>query len=883
MITAASTDHYAKREAGSKGYDLYLLTREGFPVPEWVVLEAKVFRLFRNLTGISSKIQEILKPIPQVAIEKQVRLIREAERVIRNLIIQTPLPREIDAEVRNAYSSIQGKNIAIRPSVLGESPQSFPGIGFLEKFLFICSEEEAFLKLKECWASVYSAQSLLDRLRKRGDLKVEPQLAVVFQEMVASEKSGIAYTCEIREGDPTRITVHSILGIEKKFRSKLSDGDFFLLDKETGQLLEERIGQKNKTMNSSELRQLAEICRSVEKFYQFPQDIEWGWKEGRFFIFQTRPVSSQIKDKQGHLGIWDDSASVEGYSGVSSPLTFSVARHLAHSFYSKLSEVLVIPRSEVRRLEPFLRNLLGIFQGRIFSNLMSEYKATWILPGFKWNRRFFEDQMGIDAELPIDLLKWVQPSGWRARFYSRLWRLFAGVRFVFFSFSMQTKMDEFFIQFAELDQHYRQREYSRIPADQTYELWKEFEAKVFENWKAPILNETLSRIYFGILSGLTRVWLGPLGNAWQNQLFCGDLGADSGKIVRELVQLAGQIKRNPSLGDLIIQAPAEDCMEKVMQSPYDPFKKQIEQFLQNYGSRSTQDRKFEKRDFYSDPSFIYSVLKNYLKAGQTDLSFIEFKQKKIRTEAEQAVASKLSKESLWGWKNAVYFYWVEKVRRSLVDRENAHFCLSRFHSVLRKMFLGIGKEFSSRKMLEFPEDIFFLEMEEVAGALEGTLSVSNLMVWVEVRKREYSAFSSDQLPTRLMTRGPVYSMRQFQSEQRDLQNTPYLKGWGVFPGCVEGRIKLMRPEDQDFEVQPDEILVLLNPDPGWSPLFPLASALLIERGGTLSHSAVLARQSGLPTVVGVKDLTARLKSGMRVRVHGDLGLIEILSSSQEEN
>ena len=195
------------------------------------------------------------------------------------------------------------------------------------------------------------------------------------------------------------------------------------------------------------------------------------------------------------------------------------------------------------------------------------------------------------------------------------------------------------------------------------------------------------------------------------------------------------------------------------------------------------------------------------------------------------------------------------------------------------MFYGCGREFALRGIIDTAEDIFYITLQELLGAHEGVLPCQNLRALVETRKAEYAKYADIEPAPRFMTRGLVYwrNVHTVPEETVDNSDLPEgtLKGTGCCPGIIEGVVRVIKDPSDDMRLQ-GEILVTLRTDPGWIPLYPALSGLLVERGGLLSHSAIVAREMGLPTIVGIAGLTQKLKSGMRVRFNGQTGHIQIL-------
>ena len=195
------------------------------------------------------------------------------------------------------------------------------------------------------------------------------------------------------------------------------------------------------------------------------------------------------------------------------------------------------------------------------------------------------------------------------------------------------------------------------------------------------------------------------------------------------------------------------------------------------------------------------------------------------------------------------------------------------------MFNGIGNDFAARGILQQSEDIFFITLEELNGAMTAHLTGQDLKALVRQRKTEYAAYDTVEPASRFITHGPVYWQNTHGAEEEsaaeldEITNT--VQGLGCCPGVVEGVVKCVQSPRDDLDLN-GEILFAPRTDPGWIPLYPSLSGLLVERGGLLSHSAIVAREMGLPTVVGLKGLGRRLRTGMRVRLNGRSGRVEIL-------
>ena len=911
LITPKSTESYARREAGGKGLNLFLLARQGLPVPNWVVAGASYFKAFCEANNLNERISAALQKAHDVKAGSKV--FGQVAAEIHGLIVSSPLSKELEESLRAGYATLTaplGSSplgnlplIAVRSSALDEDSARHSFAGQLSSFLYVASADEMLRCVKECWASGFSERGLSYR-HTNGLLNVTSvSVAVVLQVMVDSEISGVMFTCDPLSADPEKIVINSVYGIGEGLVSGHLDADTFVLQKQTSNKISETLASKNTrfardsaqasgvvevsnppawadvpSLDTAQLNTLGDLARKIERFYCFPQDVEWGFSKGQFFILQSRPVTTDVRQHEGFLNVWDNSNIVESYGGITLPLTFTFAHFVYHSVYVQLCEVLLVPKKEIDAMDHFLQNMLGTFYGRVYYNILNWYKLTSVLPGYKHNRSFMETMMGTQHQLADEIAERVKLD-YGTTFVAKIRRFISGVKFFYFHLTAQRVVDNFLAFFNTQYKIYSAIDYSRMSASDVYQSFKKVELVFLNQWKAPIINDYLCMVHFGILKKLTEKWLANLGPMISNDLLCGDGNLESAEPTRVLIRIAALVSNNPELRHLIETVPAEDCLEALAHSSHAEFRSRVLRYTELYGHRCMSEMKLEQRDLHMDPSFLFVCLKNYMRSGQVDLHAYEAREQEIRQGAEKLVAQNLS-----GIRKIVYAWSLKHARRAVRNRENTRFCRTRVYGIVRRMFYAMGHEFTLRGLMEKPEDVFYLTLPEVRGMFDAVLPCQNVTALIELRKKEFEAYKTMEPAPRFMTRGITYwNNYHFPVEEQvvdlDLPEN-CMKGMGCCPGIVEGIVKVVLEPGDNMELK-GEILVTMRTDPGWIPLYPSISGLLVERGGLLSHSAIVAREMGLPTVVSVPGLVKRLKSGMRVRLNGQSGVIEILSDLPE--
>ena len=884
-----STFNFSERFAGGKGHQLYLLKKNKLPVPDFFVLG-------HNLFSETLKAAEREELFIQTFQSSELSA-KEKEQWFEKEIMALEFNDTFEAQFDRAYAPFKEKLVSVRSSAADEDGSAHSFAGMLSSYLYQKGKDAIFDSVKRCWASGFSERSLVYR-RENNLMSELPRVAVVIQEMIDPDTSGVLFTGDPIKGSNQRMLVNAVFGVGEGLVSGLLEGDTFVLDWVTGDVLEETLVTKSEFLTSglqgvqkkeilskekqeaaclskAQLKALAIAGQKIESFTHGAQDIEWAFKDGELYILQTRPVTSNIPRREGLLYIWDNSNIVESYGGLTLPLTFGFAHYVYHQVYVQFCEVLMVPAKQIKSMNFFLKDMLGLFYGRVYYNLLNWYKLTSILPGYKYNRKFMETMMGTHHTLADEIAERVRPPAYQKTFMAKVRKVFTGGKFLWYHFTIQSFVDNFLKYFYSVYNVYRRTDYAQMDANSIYADYQDLEQKLLWKWHAPIINDFLCMVHFGIFRGITQKWLSKLGDNFPNELLAGDGKLESALPTKELIAMAGEFTKKTDLTEMLLETPNELLMEKLHQSPHQAEYAKIQDYIDRYGFRCMSEMKLEQKDLSMDSSLFFAFLKNLIHNQQTDLEIYERRERELRANAEALLEKNLS-----GLKKLVYKWSLKNARLAVRNRENTRFCRTRIYGVVRKMFFAIGKDFVRLGVLKKSEDIFYLQLAELKGALEGTNTVQNLAALVELRRAEYASYESQEPDSRLVTRGPVYYKNQHWSapELPDLKDFPDadLIGLGCCPGVIEGPVKVIMGPEDDLTLK-GEILVTMRTDPGWIPLYPSAKALLVERGGLLSHSAIVAREMGLPTIVGIKGLTKTLKTGMRIRMDGTLGTITIIS------
>ncbi len=916
----------ARGAIGGKAENLWVMTRQGFPVPPWFVVTTAAYKEAIAGAAAGAAIRKAVQDADLKGRDAKKAAAGVAERA-RAAVAAAEIPaaakKEILEEYRRRFGG-PGDLVAVRSSAIGEDAEGASFAGQHDTCLFVRGEESLLRAIKKCWASAFTERSLAYRTEKGID-PARSEVAVVVQLMVFGDVSGVLFTANPNNGRRDEVLVNAVYGIGEGLVSGAYDADAFtvrrgsgwlktelaekpkriVFDRERGEgTVEEDVPEADRAracLTADQAREIAALGERCERHYGRPQDMEFAIAGGRIWLLQTRPITAIADDvgelsdvgfeppagtadairrlAQGRETIWDNSNIVESYSGVTTPLTFSFASQAYYYVYLQFCEVIGVPLDEIRKNEQVLRNMIGLVKGRVYYNLRNWYRLISFLPGYTYNRDFMAAMMGLKETADtgdrtkdltafdkylVELPKMLYRGGLLGRQFYRI----------------DAWVDEFFATFKRVYGEYRDRDFDAMSVDDLVATYRELEARLLWAWKAPIINDFAAMIYYGVLRRLVGRWIDPdPRSAIQNDLLCGEGGIESTEPTKRMMALAIDARKAPSVAKVLLGTSDERCLAAIdAAAGEDPdvaaWRERLKDLLVRFGDRCMNELKLESATLAEEPKFLFSVIKNYMRQKDLDPEAMERREKEIRTKAEGVIAQKLRLSPV---KLATFRHVVENARKAVKNRENMRFSRTRIFGVVRRLFRAIGRQLAAAGLLAASEDIFYLELQEILSLSEGRLTCWDLRGQVDLRRRQFDRWRREPVDDRFSTRGTYMAGQSYRNEAAAAaasSDPNVLRGVGCCPGKVKNKVRVIRSPDDDMGLN-GEILVAERTDPGWVPLYPSACGLLIERGSILSHSAIVARELGVPCIVGVRDLTRRLKDGQVVEMDGGEGTVRL--------
>jgi pyruvate,water dikinase len=860
---------------GGKARALAELPQAELQVPAWFVILPEAF--YASLTPEQSA---------------GLRSAESAEAI--RAVVDTVLPSMAVAnKLEQAVAAIAGRGeLAVRSSALGEDSAEHSFAGQLESFLFVAPSQISEY-VARVWRSGFG-----DRLiayRKEAGLPLAPRPpAVLVQRVIEGEASGVAFSADPVSGRRGIAVVAAVPGLASALVSGATNGDTWRVD-QRGRIVEANIAVKQiahrrdpyapdgiaivalnaqaatqPVLQEQQVVEIAELARQAGHFFGRPQDIEWTMSEGRLYLLQSRPITGLAAkvDPDGVRAIWDNSNIAESYGGITTPLTFSFARRAYEHVYRQFYRLMWIDRDRIEALNNLFCCMLGLVRGRVYYNILTWYRLVALLPGYSANRKFLDEMLGVRETLAAETAAALRPrTGERIKDGFRLMMTMA--RLVVAYIGINRRIERFY---GRVNQTLgtRRPDLSRLRIEELTDYYREIEQRLLTHWDAPVVNDLATMIFFGVLRRLVKAWIEDPQGTLQNDLLCAERGMISKEPAERVRRMAEIAAGTPEKVELLCHGKLSAIRNQLHSA--EALAREFHDYLEKFGDRCMEELKLESSTLFDDPlpllRSVGQLAASIRKRGEALESDTEAQ---LRHAAEARVKQALAAHPI---KRLVFGSILAAARARVRDRENLRFERTRVFGRARLIAIEIGKRLAALNRLGDPRDVFFLEVDEMLAFVEGRATTTDLKELVALRKCEFDRYRSEPPPAdRFETRGVVYVGNTCQVEGAYLPPMgESLKGVGCCAGIVRGPVRIIC-DPRRAAVASGEIIVAQRTDPGWVMIFPAAAGLLVEHGSLLSHSAIVAREMGLPAVVALDGLTDWLKDGDWVEMDGGTGIV----------
>jgi len=852
-----------RAQVGSKALNLAEIRRVGFAVPNGFCVSAAVYQDHMADHNLHAAV-ESLQSLPVAQAQSAASRLQEQIRV-------ASMRDEVRDAALYAYRALMASTdaartgVAVRSSASAEDLPTASFAGQQGTALNVRGEQLLLEAIKDCWASLWSQRTVLYRSR-HGKSPHDPVMAVLVQVMVDAQAAGVAFSRHPTTGEES-ILIEAALGLGDAVVDGTGDVDCYLVSAETLAEIEPPIvahklhkraldaqgGLQNiavpmeacdaRVLTPKQVSQVAEAAIALEQHFGCPQDMEWALAEGHLYVLQSRPITTLARSFftdtiPGDTDIWTSGFLNERFGSPVSPLGWSVINELLEELafrdplrYLGVRDVERWPITKLYRGHPYVNLLVFQTLYKVFPDALLPEDAYRYFPAGETKLRF---QVQYPRSLfdPHFLLSMAQhflrqPQVWSPWHNHRAWTTFAA-------------------RHEKLSQRLENEFHSlQDPGATGQRIWALLE-------KAQQLNaELLSLHRWSLtLADLTYTLLRRLARAW--------LETDTAiTLCTHLV--TGLPNRSLEIDSALYR------LAQLQDTP--AFSEAFAAFQAHYGHRSFHLDIYYP-SFADEPDQIVALLPSLRQRDREwDDNRVE-----LREEAERAVRESLSSGPLPRARRTIFDQVLHLARCYMPLREEQRFYWQRTLALMRRLFLALGKHMAGNGILCKPAHIFFLTKSEIDAYVHQRLDCSGYATLATTREQQFRQLQQE-FDVAPQWSYPPFLRGNAPLEIKPLEGTDQFRGRAVSPGLARGRVVVLFSPAEFAKVRQGDVLVARSIDPGWTPIFGLLNALIVEHGGQLSHGAVVAREYGLPAVAGIPGITRMLHDDDMVIVDGTNGVV----------
>jgi pyruvate,water dikinase len=864
---------------GGKGANLGEMTNAGFPVPPGFCVTTTAFEKFIASAPNADSIYEELNTVNTDDLDS----LRKIGERVRQSLLKIPIPNEIAESVRQSWQEIGANDAyAVRSSATAEDLPDASFAGQQDTYLNIIGEEDLLDAVRRCWVSLFADRAILYRVQNNFNHR-DVQLSVVVQKMILSEKSGTLFTADPLTGHRHTLTIDASFGLGEALVSGLVTPDAYKVDKRTMTIIERQVSEKEvaifpekgggtrqetldvdrreqAALTDEQILKLAEMGTKIESHYGSPQDIEWAIADNQLYLLQARPITSLfpidgLKSPDDSLHVFFSVGHQQNMTRAMPPLSLSnFPNFLPIELRTDDGRIAILHTSAGRLFIDLTQALRHPVLKRIVSAVLSQFdELAPQLFQLTTQRPEFKRPHGL--HFPFGILKGV--LGILRRVFNGLWRRDLS------GFIPQTNaLIDGFIDKSDRDL----REYPKGKA-QIQAMLNELcqPASFFLKW---VPEAAAGIAATRLLTKLASPWITPDKEEALTLGIPGNVVNEMNLMLSDLAELA---RKSPQLVEHFnhLEGDAHLWLENIANFEGSaPFLESWHDFLLLYGSRAPSEMDISIKRWREDPMPVLRVIAGNIEKNVSSRALFE-----AQEQAREAAFSELLAAAEKGFLGRLRLRVFKRLYHVLIEaggmREHHKFMLVRLVAVVREILKENATELVAKGKLAAPDDIWFLKWDELLSIWD-----DKAISWGEViaqRQVDFNRYLKLTPPAVITSDGetPVVQYRVEDAPPGALLGNP------VSAGIVEGIVHVIHDPTTEM-LKPGEILVAPFTDPGWTPLFINAAGLVMDIGGALAHGSVVAREYGIPAVVGVRDSTTKLITGQRVRVDGNRGIIEML-------
>lgn len=870
ILTLADTSANLEN-VGGKGMSLARMAAAGFPVPGGFHITTEAYRQFIAANELQPRILALLEPVDT----SLPATLESASAAIGELFAAGKTPSDLANCIAESYadlariqpSSAGNVTVAVRSSATAEDLPEASFAGQQETYLSIRGIDNVLQVVKKCWASLWTARAIAYRIQQQVDQRAIA-LAVVVQEMINAESAGVLFTANPINGCRDEVVINAAWGLGESIVGGLVSPDTIAADKATGKVKAMKVAEKTvitigteagtqekpltdarrkaQVLKAAQVADLVVMAREIENFYGQPQDIEWCYATDRFYIVQSRPITALPEPE------------------LPTPTEWKLPKGAYAAMRNNIVELMADPLSP------------------LFATLGVSATNT-SLP------RLLNESFGMRGIMPANIIILVNHYA----YYNGSLSAKGMVRLIFEAGKIAKMMFSGAVE--------RWTEIGRPHYYQTVEAWQS------KNWRAfssVELVESAKQLTEAAIDAYSALVSGAIPAAWiteatftiiYNRLIKrrGDpaaptflLGYDSLPIRadKSLYNLAEWARQQPALAEYLERTPAPQlaamCKDATPPGDLAPAQWQdwvtrIQQHLRQFGYM-IYDLDFAHPTPADEPGPVLDALKLYLSGQGADPNTRQ------RASAEQREGAVLAmQQRLRGLRLKWFKKSLASAQKYAPLREEGLAEIGLAYPLIRQMLHELGQRFVAQQIILDADGIFWLTEEEAlqtAARLDTGQPVQSLSGLVSQRQAELRAALRASPPMALPQMKVFgFDLMSLKGKRGRGGKGNVIKGVAASPGKITGTARVLHGPGDFNQMKPGDVLVASITTPAWTPLFAMASAVVTDVGGPLSHGSIVAREYGIPAVLGTGIATRRIRDGQTVTVDGSAGTIVLQS------
>lgn len=856
---------------GGKGANLGELSKiQGIQVPGGFCVTTDAYR---KIIGNNQNLKACINDLSLIRPDERDRIgARSAE--IRNVIEGITIPEDVADEISHWLVRL-GEQLAyaVRSSATAEDLPLASFAGQHDTYLNIIGRNAILAHISKCWASLFTDRAVIYRIQNGYDHH-KVYVSVVIQQMIFPQASGIVFTADPVTSNRKVLSIDASFGLGEALVSGLVNADTYKV--RNGLITEKKISVKSiavhalanggtqvheleeerqhrQTLTDKQIVQLEGLGRRIEDHFGSPQDIEWGLYNDAFFFLQSRPITTLYPIPEVH----DDKMHVFMSVGHQQMMTDAI-RPLGLSFFQLLGSDQVP---------------IGDAGGRFFFDLTHDLASPL-------GRKIVVGTMGSNDPLTHSALlnlikrKSLIKSLPRGKRYIRLGTEYFSWGLPLVMVQVYRKNDPALVQTLmsrnELSILALQKRIAHLSGEELF-------AFIVEDHKE------LKEIMYGS-SSIAIIMVGLYASNWINKHMEKWLGEKSAadtlsqsvannvtsEMGLDLLDVADVVREAPAAIQYLQHATDDTFFEDLTQlAGGDAVGNSIQDFLDKYGMRCSGEIDITRNRWSEQPTALIPMILNNIKNFEPHAHRAMFQRGQQKAKQKETELITRIAELPGGKRKAQKTTRMVSTLRNFIGyREYPKYALIQRYFVYKQALLKEAARLTQKGILRDKEDIFYLSF----GELREVVRTSRLDYDVIARrKKEYEIYEKLSPPRLITSEGEVIP------GEYDTGQLPHsaLPGLPVSSGVIEGRARVIF-KIQDASIEDGDILVTTYTDPSWTPLFVSIRGLVTEVGGLMTHGAVIAREYGLPAVVGVENAVKLIRDGQRIRVNGTEGYVEIL-------